>query len=48
MNDEAIVIIAFFALIGVAFIGYYAYLIFERWMDFKERQLEEQSNESKR
>lgn len=48
MSDETILSIAFFALIGVVFISYTAYQIFDRWMDFKERQLEDQSNESER
>lgn len=45
MSDETIVAVAFFALIGVLFIGYTAYQIFDRWMEFKERQLEEHSND---
>lgn len=45
MNDGTIITIAFLALLGVVFISYTAYQIFDRWMDFKERQFKEQSND---
>lgn len=45
MTDDTVITIVFFTVLGVVFICYTAYGIFDRWMDFKERQLEEQSND---